>query len=168
MKQYRVFIGLGSNIGDRHGYLTKAAVQLQGIRETRVVWFSSVYESEPFGKTDQPAFLNAVAEVETRLTPPELMEELQAIEQAVGRLHRERWGPREIDLDILLYDGLVHQDKDLSVPHAELERRRFVLVPLRELAPDLVHPVSGLTVEELAGECAGQGRMRKTSYKILV
>jgi 2-amino-4-hydroxy-6-hydroxymethyldihydropteridine diphosphokinase len=168
MKQYRAFIGLGSNLGDRHGYLSKAASHLQSTRETRVIWYSSVYESDPVGNVDQPAFLNAVAEVETQLTPPDLMRELHAIEQTVGRLHRERWGPREIDLDILLYDGLVHDDGSLSVPHPELEKRRFVLVPMRELAPDLVHPVSGLTVEELAAECVGQGRIKKTLYKILM
>jgi 2-amino-4-hydroxy-6-hydroxymethyldihydropteridine diphosphokinase len=168
MNEYRAFIGLGSNLGDRHGFLSKAAADLENTRDTRVVWYSSVYESDPVGNPDQPAFLNAVAEVETRLTPPDLMKELQGIEEAVGRIHHERWGPREIDLDILLYDGLVHQDERLSVPHPELEKRRFVLVPLRELAPDLVHPVSGLTVEELAAECAGQGRIKKTSYKILV
>jgi len=168
MKEYRVFIGLGSNLGDRHGFLAMAAAGLKEIRDTRVVWYSSVYESDPVGKTDQPSFLNAVAEAGTRLTPPELMEELRAVEPAVGRVNRERWGPREIDLDILLYDGLVHQDERLRVPHAELERRRFVLVPLREIAPDVVHPVSGLTMQELADASAGQGSMKKTSYTILV
>ncbi len=167
MKEYRAFIGLGSNVGDRHGFLTKAASCLQDIRGTRVICYSSVYESDPVGKIDQPAFLNAVAEVETHLTPPELMEELQVAEKAVGRLQHERWGPREIDLDILLYDGLLHQDTTLSVPHAELEKRRFVLVPLREIAPDVVHPVSGFTMEELAGKCSGQGRIKLTSYKLL-
>jgi 2-amino-4-hydroxy-6-hydroxymethyldihydropteridine diphosphokinase len=166
MKSYRVFIGLGANVGDRFSYLTKAANELRQLRESSVVWFSPIYEADPWGKTDQPKFLNAAAELTTTLGPVEMLAELKAIETKLGRSTHERWGPREIDLDILLYDGLVHSDENVTVPHADLEHRRFALVPLREIAPDLVHPVSGLTVTELAAACADQGRVVKTSFHI--
>jgi len=166
MKQYRAFVGLGSNVGDRLGFLNAAAGQLATMQDVRLVWCSSVYETAPMGKTDQAMFLNAVAELETALTPRELLPRLQAVEQSVGRTPGERWGPREIDLDILLYDGLVFADERLTVPHPELEKRRFVLVPLREIAPDMVHPVSGMTMEELANAVRAEGRVSRTSYRL--
>lgn len=166
MKTYSVFIGLGSNLGERHRFLNAAAEELRRLPDTKVVWYSSVYETDPYGVKDQPRFLNAVGEIETSLLPPELLKELKRIEQSAGRKERERWGPREIDLDILLYDGLVFSDETVTVPHPELERRKFVLLPLREIAPDRVHPVSGMTVEELARRCRDEGRVVKTSYRI--
>lgn len=166
MNTYRVFLGLGSNIGERDRHLNRAASEIAKIADTRLVWCSSVYETDPFGKTDQPKFLNAAAELETQLGPPELMRELRRIESALGRTPGERWGPREIDIDILLYDGLVHSDESVTVPHPDLEHRRFALVPLREIAPDLVHPVNGMTVEEMASACADSGRVVKTPYHI--
>jgi len=167
MKSYRVFIGLGANVGDRFGYLMKAAAELRGLQESSVVWFSPVYEADPWGKMDQPKFLNAAAELTTALSPIELLMELKAIETRLGRTTHDRWGPREIDLDILLYDGMVFSDDNVTVPHVDLEHRRFALVPLREIAPDVVHPVSGLTITELAAACADQGRVVKTSFHLL-
>lgn len=166
MKTYSVFIGLGSNLGERHRYLNAAAAEILGLPNTKVVWYSSVYETDPHGVKDQPKFLNAVGELVTGLLPKELLAELKKIEQSVGRKGREHWGPREIDLDILLYDGLVYSDETVTVPHPELERRKFVLLPLREIAPDLVHPISGMTVEELSRQCRDEGRVVKTSYRI--
>ena len=166
MKTYQVFIGLGSNLGERHRYLNMAAAEIKRIPGVKVVWYSSVYETDPYGVQEQPKFLNAVGELETGLLPPALLKELKWIEQSVGRKERERWGPREIDLDILIYDGLVHSDESVTVPHPELEKRKFVLIPLREIAPDLVHPVSGMTVDELARQCRDEGRVVKTSYRI--
>ena len=166
MKQYRAFVGLGSNLGDRIGFLNAAALRLTTIPDTRIVWCSSVYETAPVGNTDQGMFLNAVAELETTLHPTELLPKLKEVERSVGRTPAARWGPREIDLDILLYDGLVCTDEMVTVPHPELEKRRFVLVPLREIAPDVVHPVSGMTVEELANAVRDEGRVTRTSYRI--
>jgi 2-amino-4-hydroxy-6-hydroxymethyldihydropteridine diphosphokinase len=166
MKTWRVFIGLGSNIGERAHYLNRAAAELGKLPSTKAVWFSPVYETDPYGKTDQPKFLNAAGELETGLTPPELMRELKKIEQALGRSSAERWGPREIDLDILIYDGLAQSDDAVTVPHPDLEHRRFVLVPLRDIAPDLVHPVNGMTVEEMAAACRDTGRVVRTADHI--
>ena len=167
MKRYRVFIGLGSNLGDRGGFLNQAAARLRQLDGVSVVWFSPVYESEPVGNEPQPLFLNAVGELETALLPVDLLARLKAIEQDLGRKPGERWGPREIDLDILLYDGLVYDRDGITVPHPRLEERRFVLVPFRDIAPDVVHPISGMTIEELAQRCRGGGRMQLSSQKIL-
>jgi 2-amino-4-hydroxy-6-hydroxymethyldihydropteridine diphosphokinase len=166
MSDYRVFVGMGSNLGDRAGMLNRAAAELGRVPGVRLAACSPVYETDPVGKTDQPRFLNAACEIQTSLAPPDLLRELKLIEERLGRAGVERWGPREIDLDILLYDGLVHSGSGITVPHPELEHRRFVLVPLRELDPDVVHPVSGLTIGELAEACSGQGRVQRTSYHI--
>jgi 2-amino-4-hydroxy-6-hydroxymethyldihydropteridine diphosphokinase len=163
---YRVFLGLGSNLGDRAGLLNRAASAIAGLRETRMIWSSSVYETEPFGRTDQPKFLNAVLEVETELSPAALLAAVKDVETRLGRQSREQWGPREIDVDILMYDGLVQNDDVVHVPHPGLPARRFVLIPLREIAPDLVHPVSGMTVEEMAAACSDVGRVVKTQFRI--
>lgn len=166
MKPYSVFIGLGSNVGERQLFLNAAAQALKSLPDTKVIWYSSVYESDPYGNTDQPKFLNAVGEIETSLDPPQLLDAIKEIEKQVGRTAAERWGPREIDLDILLYDGLVFRDERVTVPHPEFEKRKFVLVPLREIAPDLVHPVSGMTVNELAESCPDHSRVVKTLHHL--
>jgi 2-amino-4-hydroxy-6-hydroxymethyldihydropteridine diphosphokinase len=159
---YRVFVGLGSNLGDRYLQLSRAAEALKKIEGTSVVWFSSVYETDPWGKPDQPRFLNAVGELNSTLAPAELFPHLR------GRTSSERWGPREIDIDLLLYDGVTYKDDTVTVPHPELEHRRFVLVPFREIGQDVVHPVNGMTVEEMAAACRDQGRVVKTNYHIHV
>jgi len=165
---YRVFVGLGSNRGERQKFLNRAAAELKILGETRIVWASSVYDTEPYGKTDQEHFLNAVVEMETRLKPEELFVACQNIERDLGRTSTERWGPREIDIDILIYDGVVFENAALKVPHPDLEQRKFVLVPLREIAPDLVHPVSGMTIEELSAVCPDSSRVVRSSHRIVV
>lgn len=168
MKTYRVFLGLGSNVGQREKFLNQAAAELMTVRDTKVVWASSVYETDPVGKTDQPKFLNAAVEIETQLQPKELFAEVRTIETRLGRTRTERWGPREIDIDLLMYDGLVFQDEEVAVPHPEMERRKFVLVPLKEIAPDLVHPISGMTMEELVASCKDAGRVVQSYHKIIL
>ncbi len=163
---YRVFLGLGSNLGARGDFLNRAAAEIARLPGSRLLWCSSVYESDPYGNTEQGKFLNAVAEIETPLAPRALLEEVKRIETALGRTPSPHWGPREIDIDILVYDGLVHSSDGLQVPHPDMEHRRFVLVPLRELAPDLVHPVSGMTVSEMAAACGDESRVVKTTYHI--
>ncbi len=168
MTTFRVFVGLGSNIGDRFKYLTEAAAALHAVPDTSVVWFSSVYEADAWGKTDQPRFLNTACELNTTLEPRALLGFLKKIEETLGRSSHDRWGPREIDLDILVYDGLAFEDELVCVPHRDLEHRRFALVPLRDIAPDLVHPVNGLTILDMAAACADQGRVVKTSHHMPV
>lgn len=168
MNTYSAFLGLGSNVGERHKFLNHAVEELKKIQDVKLVWASSVYETVPFGNTAQPNFLNAALEIETTLEPPALLKDVKQLEQRLGRGVTEKWGPREIDIDILLYDGLVHHDDMLSVPHPELEKRKFVLVPLREIAPDVVHPVNGMTISELALSCKDNSRVVKSSYRLLL
>jgi 2-amino-4-hydroxy-6-hydroxymethyldihydropteridine diphosphokinase len=137
------YIGLGSNLGDRRAMIAGA---LEALRPRRV---SAIVETDPVGRTDQPRFLNAVAEIETELPPAELLGRLLEVEAGLGRVRRERWGPRTIDLDLLLYGDERVQEEALSVPHPELHRRRFVLEGLAELCPDRPVPGLGRTVREL-------------------
>jgi 2-amino-4-hydroxy-6-hydroxymethyldihydropteridine diphosphokinase len=142
----KVYIGLGSNLGEREAQIRLALDDLARLPESRLVRASSLYDSEPVGDVDQPNFLNAVAEVETELTARQLLWNLQLIERRLGRTRTRRWGPRTIDLDILLFGPDVVDEPDLQIPHPELARRSFVLVPLVELDPMLVHPVTGETL----------------------
>ncbi|GAC1370232.1 MAG: 2-amino-4-hydroxy-6-hydroxymethyldihydropteridine diphosphokinase [Actinomycetota bacterium] len=134
----RAFVGLGSNLGDRLGYLRSAVAALEA-HGLAPVALSSLYESDPVGPP-QPDYLNAVAEVSTPLPARELLETLRAIEVELGRQHTERWGPREIDLDLLLFGEEEIEEPGFRVPHPELTKRSFVLVPLLEIAPDLDLP----------------------------
>jgi 2-amino-4-hydroxy-6-hydroxymethyldihydropteridine diphosphokinase len=142
----RVWIGLGSNLGEREAMIRLALDDLARLPETSLVRASSLYDTEPVGEVDQPNFLNAVAELETELSPRRLLWNLLLIEKRLGRARTKRWGPRTIDLDLLLHGDLVVDEPDLQVPHPEMLRRSFVLVPLVELDPMLVHPVTGETL----------------------
>lgn len=142
----RIYVGLGSNLGEREAMIRLALDDLARLPETTLLRASSLYDTEPVGDVDQPNFLNAVAEIESGLAARRLLWNLQLIEKRLGRARTRRWGPRTIDLDLLLYGDLVIEEPDLVVPHAEMLRRSFVLVPLVELDPMLVHPVTGETL----------------------
>jgi 2-amino-4-hydroxy-6-hydroxymethyldihydropteridine diphosphokinase len=131
------YLGLGSNVGDRLRFLRRAVACLGEVAGTRVTKVSSVYETEPTGVTEQGWFLNAAVEIDTMLSAAALLEHTQAIEQALGRVRTHRWGPRTIDLDILLYGDLQVKTDALAIPHPELHRRAFVMIPLLELNPGL-------------------------------
>ncbi len=143
-----VYIGVGSNIGDRTQHLVDACATLQRHPAIAVQAVSSLYHTAPVGFTAQGWFLNAVARLDTTLSPPALLGVTQAAEQQLGRVPTWHWGPRIIDIDILLYDTLQVHTPCLTIPHAALHERRFVLVPLAELAPDLQLP-SGVRVRDL-------------------
>jgi 2-amino-4-hydroxy-6-hydroxymethyldihydropteridine diphosphokinase len=147
----RAFIGLGSNLGDREGRLRGAVELLREEPEIEVVGVSSMRETEPVGHLDQPHFLNAAVEVETALPASRLLDRLLAVERALGR-HRvgPRFGPRTIDLDLLLYGDALIDEPSLTVPHPRLAERRFALEPLHELDPTLVVPGRGRVSELLA------------------
>lgn len=142
-----VYIALGSNLGDRKANLRQAIASLAP--EVRVLRRSPAYETEPWGYKEQPAFLNQVVEAETELEPGPLLTRLKAIERQLGRRTRFRYGPREIDLDLLFYDDRVIDSPELQLPHPRLHQRGFMLVPLADLAPELEHPRLGQTIREL-------------------
>jgi len=138
----RVFIGIGSNEGDRLAFISKAVQALASLSEIRVTQMALISESEPVGGPPQGPYLNTVVELETSLAPSVLLGRLKAIEGQLGRTPAaQRWAPRPIDLDVLLYDDLVLQDPALTIPHPRMHERRFVLEPLAQLAPQIVHPV---------------------------
>lgn len=137
----QAFLGLGSNLGQREAFIERAIVALAQTPCILVCRRSELYETEPVGDAEQPWFVNAVVEIETDLSPQELLGVCKQIERSLGRRERVRYGPREIDLDILLYDNIIVNEPDLQIPHAQLHRRRFVLVPLAEIAPRAVHPI---------------------------
>lgn len=133
----KVYIGLGSNMGDRIKNLHTALGLIARINSTTVKKVSSFHVTAPVGKTDQPDFLNAVALLYTTLTPHKLLSELLKIETKMGRIRTEKWGPRIIDLDILLFDDLKLETPDLIIPHPRMHERKFVLEPLKEIATEL-------------------------------
>jgi len=135
-------IGLGSNIGDRAAHIAEAIERIRGLSETRVTAVSSLFETAPVGKTDQPHFLNAVIAAETKLEPEALLTELLRIENSLGRTRVERWGPRVIDLDLLQMGDRTLQTARLTLPHPRMAARPFVLHPLLEISPDLADPIS--------------------------
>ena len=156
----RVFISLGSNIGDRSKFLSLALTSLAP--DFRIISKSSVYETDPWGYEDQEKFLNQVAELETAIQPAEVLEKLKSIESNLGRKTGFRYGPREIDLDLLFYDDLILDTEQLQIPHPRIPERAFVLIPLQEIAPDFVHPVLGKTIMELSNEISGNGVIKFT------
>ena len=157
----RVYLSLGSNLGDRLYHLESALKQL-GAHE-RIHWTacSGCYETSPVGSLDQPVFLNVAAEIETDLTPLELLNVAKEIESGLGRTETWRWGPRVVDIDIILCGSTVITSERLTVPHPEFRRRAFVLQPLAEIAPDVVDPVTGKTVAELVAGAEAEGQVRR-------
>jgi len=148
-----VYLGLGSNMGDRQDNLEKALDFL--VQRMRVSRVSSVYETQPIGNTAQPNFLNLVCQVYTRLAPKELFTLAKSIESKLGRTPGQSNAPRPIDIDILFYGDQVIETPQLVIPHPRLTERLFVLIPLVEIAVDLKHPVTGQTVRQLLNEAPG-------------
>jgi 2-amino-4-hydroxy-6-hydroxymethyldihydropteridine diphosphokinase len=159
----RAFVGLGSNLGEREALIGQALDELAALPDTTLIRVSSLYDTEPVGVIEQPRFLNAVAMLDTELTARQLLWNLQRIEARLGRTRSQRWGPRTMDLDLLLYGDLVIEEDDLRLPHPELARRAFVLVPLVELDPQVTHPVSGLSVVQMLARLEHKSPVKRIS-----
>jgi len=152
-----VYIGIGSNLGDRRGNCEKA---MELLEKTGIIVKkrSSVYETEAWGVRDQPPYINMAVEIETELSPTQLLTALKAMEKEAGREKSSRWGPRVLDLDILLFEDVTVLDDDLKIPHPLMHEREFVLIPLDEIAPEANHPLLRKSVHELL-----QQLMRRTT-----
>ena len=143
---YRIYLSLGANLGDRHAALRRALRLLAHLEDTRLLRVSSFYETPPWGNERQPPFLNACAALETRLLPLVFLRAAQRIERALGRVRKERWGPRTIDIDLLFAEGVESTAQELRLPHPYLHERAFVLLPLTEIASGLI--VRGRKIDE--------------------
>ncbi len=157
------YLGLGSNLGEREENLRQALTLLS--LKVNLEEVSSVYETEPVGYKEQPLFLNLVCRITTNLPPDELLHFAKDIETSMGRVPSEQVNsPRPIDIDILFYDNKIMETQDLTIPHPRLKDRAFVLIPLNEIAPDLVHPKLGKSIARLADAVKGQKGVRKWYY----
>lgn len=148
-----VYLGLGSNEGDRFFNLQKAVSELSNNSRVHITKLSSIYETEPIGFENQAYFLNAVIEINTFINPFDLLSFVKSIELQIGRKDSFNWGPRVIDIDLLFYENRIIKSDVLSIPHPEIQYRRFVLLPLNEIAPHYCHPVEKLTVQQLLQKC---------------
>jgi 2-amino-4-hydroxy-6-hydroxymethyldihydropteridine diphosphokinase len=147
------YLLVGGNQGNRAESLQQARAWIAK-EAGQIIRQSGIYETAAWGNTNQPAFLNQVLAVETALEAGQLMATLLQIEQKMGRVRQQRYGPRTIDIDILLFDNEIHDQPELTIPHPELGNRRFALIPLAEIAAQLVHPVSGKTIAHLLADCS--------------
>ena len=146
---HQVYVGIGSNVGDRKQNFLEALDRVTRLPDTKMIKESSLYESEPLGDA-KDWYVNGAIQIETRFKPETLLLKFKNIERAMGRKKvKKRWGSRIIDLDILLYDSLLLKKKNLRIPHPEIQNRRFVLLPLSEIAPQVIHPELGVTISEL-------------------
>lgn len=150
----RVYLSLGSNIGDREAYLSAAVEALRQLERTRVTAVSSLYETAAWGKTDQDDFLNICCELDTSLSPQVFLQACQTIERDLDRVRHEHWGPRTIDIDILIYGNEKQKTEELTLPHPYMTERSFVLVPLAEIAPNLL--LDGKDLVFYLGKLEGQ------------
>ena len=156
-KWHRVYLSLGSNMGDRKKNIEDGIKYIKKNAPIRVLSVSKLIETKPYGKTDQDDFLNGAALIETILGPYELLELFHKAEKAAGRVRKEHWGPRTLDIDILMYDDLVMAEDDLVIPHYDMAAREFVLAPLCQIAPYAVHPITRKTMTQMYSELSGSG-----------
>jgi 2-amino-4-hydroxy-6-hydroxymethyldihydropteridine diphosphokinase len=156
---HKIYLLLGSNVGSRIANIEQACRLIQNELSSSIIR-SHLFETAAWGKTDQAAFLNQAILIETDIEPLALLTSLKKIEKAVGRIDTEKWGPRVIDIDILFYAGEIIQEPALQVPHPYLPVRRFALLPLLEIAADLIHPVLKKTIKELLAECPDESEVK--------
>ena len=158
----RAYLLTGGNMGDREGNLAKARDLITRYCGTIII-SSALYETAAWGKTDQPPFLNQALEVDTSLNAKQLLRRILKAERTMGRIRKEKYGPRIIDIDILLFNDERHNYQFLNLPHPELQNRRFALMPLAEIAPDIIHPVLIKSISELLHECPDKLEVKKYS-----
>lgn len=156
----RAYLSIGGNLGDRAANLREAIARLDRLDGCSVGGVSQIYETEPVGDVEQPPFLNVAVEIETDFDPLELLAAVKGTEREMGRVSSARWGPRLIDIDIVLYGDRVVETAALTVPHPRFRNRAFVLRPLAEIGPDAIDPITGLTVEQLASSCPDRSWVR--------
>jgi len=152
MPHITAYIGIGSNLGIPEENCTKAIEKISSTKDIKIISKSSFYQTEPIGEVQQGWFVNSAIKIETDLSPENLLSVLLNLELAMGRTRKEKWGPRLIDLDLLLYDNLVLEKKGLTLPHPEIQNRNFVLVPMSEIAENLIHPTLKKTIKTLLQE----------------
>ena len=156
-----MYLGLGSNVGDRKENFRKVISSFNKNKSIAHLRIASIYETEPYGGIEQENFLNTVIYFETSFTLTELCELTKNLENEIGRIKRKNWGPREIDIDILLFNDLVHKDKKLSIPHKDLLNRDFVLIPLLELNENLIHPKEKKEIKQFLYKLTDQYIVKK-------
>ena len=155
------FLLLGTNLGDRKKNLVMARSSIE-LRVGAIRNASSIYQTAAWGKSDQPDFLNLAIEVETELSPKRVLKEILEVETTMGRVRTSKWSERLIDIDILLYEGVVISSDELTIPHPQLPARRFALVPLAEIAPEFIHPLLHITISDLLERCSD--KLEVTAY----
>lgn len=162
----RVFLGLGSNVGDRLKYIEDAIARISGLEGVALVKKASVYETEPWGVKDQDYFLNTAVEIDTQLSAEDTHKAIKSVEEELGRENREKWTSREIDIDLLFYGNEIIDSENLKVPHREIENRKFVLIPLAELDQDIIHPVLNKPISVLLRETGDHLEVLKYSENV--
>lgn len=160
----KVYLLVGSNLGDREGFISKARISIED-KIGKITNSSKIYETAPWGERDQDDFLNQALQVETKLKPKKVLEKIAEIEKYLEREETYKWGPREIDIDILFYGDELISEIDLTIPHPFIHERKFTLIPLSEIAPDLYHPIMGTTVLELLLECEDELEVKEYKSK---
>ena len=155
------YIGIGSNLGTPEKNCTDAIKKISHTKDIKVIARSSFYKTEPIGEIQQNWFINSVVKIETGLPPIDLLSTLLGIESVMGRVRKEKWGPRLIDLDLLFYDNIVFKKKGISLPHPEIQKRKFVLTPMSEISENFIHPVLKKTIKTLLQESLDTSVIKK-------
>jgi len=159
--QHQVYLSLGSNIGDRPKNCLKAIETLGKIEGTKILSQSSLYETDPVGYEDQAPFINMAVKIQTTMNARDLLSHIKSIETSLGRIKTFKWGPRLIDVDILFFDDEIISEQGLKVPHPAMMDRAFVLLPLAEIGKNKIHPVKGITVDQMAKEVPSKEGVRR-------
>lgn len=155
----KVYLLIGSNVGNRTKHMEKAHQMIES-KVGKITNKSRIYETEPWGEKDQDDFLNQAIEVESKLKPKAIMKQIAEIESFIGREETFKWGPREIDIDVLFYGDEMISEMDITIPHAFIHERRFTLIPLNDICPDQYHPIFGATVKELLDMCEDESEVK--------